>query len=324
MHPRPALVAHADWGSATQKRALASARLSDNARYQISTPRLVEEPERLLANLVAEAGPQGSVLVGFDFPIGLPLHYANLVGVQDFPEFLKGLGQGEWKAFYQVAASPEEINFHRPFYPRRAGASKQYHLLQALQATNMDELRRLCERAGLDKAGVKYRAACPLFWTLGGQQVGKAAILGWSQVIGPALRDPSVAPVLWPFHGELEELIQSSRTVIVETYPAEYYHHLDVRFSNHRTGEKSGKRVQSERVANAGRLLEWTEDNPVDLTPALKTMLLDGFGSSPNGDDQFDSVVGLFGMLNILFGNHPCRQPADEHIRKVEGWIFGK
>jgi hypothetical protein len=320
----PTLIAHADWGSATKKRTLAVARLSDRDTYRVSAPRLVENPSLLLDELAAQASPSGSVLVGFDFPIGLPLHYANRVGMQDFKNFLTGLGHGNGEMFYQVAAKPEEISLKRPFYPLRSGSSKQSHLLQALGAASMDDLRRLCERAGMDDTGITHRAACPLFWTLGGQQVGKAAILGWSQVIGPALRDPSLKVGLWPFDGDLDELIMPGGLVVLETYPAEFYHHLGIRFSNHKTGSKTGKRVQAERQANASRLIEWAHDNQIEIEPPLEILLMDGFGNSANGDDYFDAVVGLFGMINIISGNHPSGIPEGERIRKIEGWIFGK
>jgi hypothetical protein len=320
----PTLIAHADWGSAPKKRVLGVARLSDRDTYRVSTPRLVENPSHLLDELAAQAGPSGSVLVGFDFPIGLPLGYADQVGVQDFKSFLTGLGQGNEELFYQVAAKPEEISLKRPFYPLRSGGSKQSHLLQALGAACMDDLRRLCERAGMDDTGITHRAACPMFWTLGGQQVGKPAILGWSQVIGPALCDPSLQVGLWPFDGDLEELLIPGGLVILETYPAEFYHHLDVKFSTHKTGSKTGKRVQSERQANAGNLIEWARYNQVELESTLEALLVDGFGKSANGDDYFDAVVGLFGIINILAGNHPGGMPEDERIRKIEGWIFGK
>ena len=84
------------------------------------------------------------------------------------------------------------------------------------------------------RAGTSWKAACcALFWTLGGQQVGKAAISGWTQVLAPALRrlgdNPSIS--IWPFSGCLADLLQPGSTVLAETYPAEYYAHLGVAFS---------------------------------------------------------------------------------------------
>ena len=45
-------------------------------------------------------------------------------------------------------------------------------------------LLRRCERGGNG-----HKQACCLFWTLGGNQVGKAAIIGWRDVLAPALRN---------------------------------------------------------------------------------------------------------------------------------------
>ena len=95
MQLKPALIAHADWGSAPQKRAVAVACLVDGDIYRVSAPQTVVNPAHLLDDLSAQAGPAGSLLVGFDFPIGLPLHYANQVGVQDYKSFLIDLGDGD-------------------------------------------------------------------------------------------------------------------------------------------------------------------------------------------------------------------------------------
>ena len=184
---RPVLVVHADWGTAPAKRWLASAALQDG-RYLARTPEPVGEAGTLLHRLRA-AGTEadGSVLLGFDFPIGLPLAYARRVGVDCFTDLLSRLGRGEWDRFYEVAETPEAIGPRRPFYPRRPGNTRQRHLVDALGVDTIDCLRRRCELAHEDR-----RAASPLFWTLGAQQVGKAAIAGWRDVLGPGLRDASL------------------------------------------------------------------------------------------------------------------------------------
>ncbi len=322
MRNQPDLVAHADWGSSASKRALAVA-LRSGEGYRMLPPRLVIEPGSLLAELAHEAGPNGGLLIGFDFPIGLPLRFAQQIGVEYFPGFLCKLGQGEWRDFYQVAATSSEISLHRPFYPNRTGESRQSHLLQALGVACMDDLRRQCEKSGIDEYGVAHRAACPLFWTMGGQQVGKAAILGWKETLEPAVFK-SQKPIFWPFDGDLDDLLGSDRTVIAETYPAEFYHHLRVSFSKHKAGMKTGKRVQAERLGNAARLLDWAANAPVEVDEALQADLRNGFGNSPSGEDRFDAVVGLMGMLNILLGKHACCTPQDEQVRKIEGWIMGR
>ena len=59
------------------------------------------------------------------------------------------------------------------------------------------------------------------------------------------------------------------------------------------------------------------------LHPELLAELMDGFGPSKAGEDPFDAVVGLIGMLNILTGNHQFSEPPNNETRLIEGWIFG-
>jgi hypothetical protein len=250
MHP--ILIAHADWGSAPKKRWLARATLQRDGRYRAHAPEPVGNARTLLARLQADAGPDGAILLGFDFPIGLPAAYAQRAGVADFLSLLPRLGHDEWADFYRVAERPAEISLHTPFYPQRPGDTRQQHLLDGLGVKTIDVLRRRCDRATSDR-----RAACPLFWTLGGQQVGKAAIRGWREVLVPALRATEIDLTIWPFSGTLYELIRPGRIVVAETYPAEFYAHLGVAFAPSRPGRRSGKRVQSDRAANAGTLLAW-------------------------------------------------------------------
>ena len=44
----------------------------------------------------------------------------------------------------------------------------------------------------------------------------------------------------------------------------------------------------------------------------------------PGGEDPFDAVAGLFGMVNVLLGRRAAGVPGrDEAVRRVEGWILG-
>ena len=180
----PTLVTHADWGSHPEKRWMAKAVLRADGHYTAHAPELVGEPGTLVERLVAQAGPRGCVLLGFDFPIGLPARYAECVCIRDFLALLPQLGHGDWSEFYTVAERPDQIGLRRPFYPqfsRRKGEARLSHLLDGL-GLEVSDLRRRCEQARSGR-----RAASPLFWTVGGQQVGKAAISGWKDVLGPAL-----------------------------------------------------------------------------------------------------------------------------------------
>jgi hypothetical protein len=314
---RPHLVVHADWSVRAAKRWMAKAVLQPDGRYQVFAPEPAGAPETLLRRLRQSIGPDGMLLAGFDFPIGLPVCYAQRCEIDDFLAFLTLLGEGDWGDFYRVAGQPDEIGLQRPFYPARPGNARQNDLLSALGFQAMNDLRRECELAHPGR-----RPAAPLFWTLGGQQVGKAAISGWRQVLAPALRQagdsPSVA--IWPFSGHLSDLLQPGATVLAETYPAEYYAPLGVKFSR----QTGGKRSQAARQGGASALLEWAERARLGLAPELRTTLQDGFGPAPAGEDAFDAVVGLFGMLNLVLGLRPLEEPAGRRVLKIEGWILGQ
>lgn len=332
---KPTLVVHADWGSASNKRWMARATLAGDGCYAAHAPEPAGEPGTLIRRLLADAGPSGSILLGFDFPIGLPASYARQVGAQDFVDLLLKLGQAEWSDFYAVAERPDQISLRRPFYPLRPGPkgrTRLSHLLDGLGLTSADDLRRHCERARPGR-----RAACPLFWTVGGQQVGKAAICGWKEVLGPALHSGADVAI-WPFSGPLDDLYRPGRAVIAETYPAEFYTHLGVRFKRAGLGAspkerlvrpsrsplRSGKRVQRDRAANARVLVAWAEEAHVRLSPTLRAELKDGFGALKDGEDRFDAAVGLMGMLNVVLKRRSPGDPDDEQIRKIEGWILGQ
>lgn len=280
---------------------------------------MVGETESLVWDLTSQAGELGLVLLGFDFPIGLPQAYAARAGIDDFLTILPVLGSGQWVNFYQVAVQKGEINLLRPFYPHHPGGTRQKYLIDALGFSNIDELRRVCEIARPDR-----RAAAPLFWTMGAQQVGKAAISGWRQVLAPALKDTRLKIAIWPFFGKLVDICQPSRLVITETYPAEFYTHLEIKFPQRGSAGKSGKRVQASRAAQSTQLISWAENHQVSLSATLSEQIQDGFGHSRDGEDRFDALVGLFGMLNLVLGSQPIAEPPQDFIRRVEGWILGQ
>lgn len=305
------MIAHADWSVGIAKRWLTIARRLENGEWLVAPPQPVGEPGSLLFNLQAAAGEKGCALVGFDFPIGLPLSFARQAGITDFLNLLPGLGSGEWADFYRVAERAEEISLRRPFYPRRPNGCQRSHLTQALGVASMDELLRHCERALPHR-----KAACPLFWTLGAQQVGKAAISGWKEVLAPALSDPLIELRIWPFSGTLDQIQRPGTVIVVETYPAECYHRLGI------GNRRWSKRRKHDRQAVAPALLTWVERNHVRLEERLQTEIINGFGEGVADEDRFDAVAGVLGMLDAWLNG--VSEPTDPELRKVEGWIFGQ
>jgi Protein of unknown function (DUF429) len=309
----PRLVAHADWSVHAKGRWIAKAVLA-NGRYHAFAPEPVGPLDSFWPRVERQAGA-GAALVGFDFPIGLPESYAECARIEDFVTTLPDFGQDEWAMFYTVAETHEEIAHGRPFYPHsvsRKGAAARRHLLAGLGLREPAELVRRCDR----KTAAR-NAACMLFWTTGANQVGKGAIVGWRDLLGPALRQ-GLDLAVWPFHGALDELLSRHRIVVAETYPGEIYGHLRLELRRH-----GGKRRQTARQANAVHLLRWAAAADVGLEALLCAEMKDGFGASRDGEDRFDALVGVLGMLNVVLGLRSSGEPDDPVVRRIEGWMLG-
>jgi hypothetical protein len=273
-------------------------------RWVAHAPRRLHTP----GVLPALAADGRSAVFGVDAPMGVPRAYARRAGIRSFREWLLILGEGDWRQVYEVCETADEIALTRPFYPKQPGGTSRAHLTGAL-GCSWDELLRLCDRAHRAR-----RAASPLFWTLGGQQVGKGALALWREVLQPALRDRAIG--LWPFDGSFESLAASKELVVVETYPTEFHERLGIRFTS------GGKRVQPARTAQAPALRGAADRLGVDLEPRLANAIASGFGRDDGVDDGFDAVVGLLGMLDVLARGR-IEIPADPAVHAVEGWMFG-
>ena len=197
----------------------------------------------------------------------------------------------------------------------RPGGTSQQHLTEALSVESMTDLLRRCDRKSETRG-----AASSVFWTLGGKQVGKAAIIGWRKVLAPALADGDVDVAVWPFDGNLHDLVTQHRVTLAETYPAEACLHLGMT----PPGSRWSKTSQEGRQSQAPHLLDWTRRRSVELTPELCAQIESGFGPSRDAEDPFDALVGLLSMLEVVMGHRPDGAPDDPSVRKLEGWILGQ
>lgn len=309
---KPNTVIHADWSKFHQKRWLIRADLRPDGTYHIGFP----QPAKYLSELIVQIthdqrDNRGPILFGLDMPFGLPRAYAERRGIVDFIDWLTNLSPTD--PFFEVAVRSAEISLARPFYPAKPGGTRRQHLLDGLGMAEPEQLLRRCD---------VLTNAAPLFWTMGAQQVGKGAIVGWRDFVAPNLREQRYPTAVWPFQGRLTELIATHRIIFAEAYPAEFYHHLGVQFSPQK-GRKWGKRIQADRQGNTAVLLDWLNRFPVTLDPATRYLLETGFGPHPNGEDKFDAFVGLLGLLNLVLGGRALHEPTDPTIRQVEGWIIG-
>lgn len=295
----------ADWSTHPGKRWACVAEHREDG-WLVSAPTPVGEPTQFVDALFEDGGP---ILAGFDFPIGLPQAYGVKTGLPCFNEALDVFGSGDWSRFYDVSEVAGDISIHRPFYPQRPGGTKQLHLLNALNVQSLNELRRRCELPTSTR-----RAASPLFWTLGGNQVGKAAISGWQSVIQPARRRGAK---LWPFDGSLAALVSTGAPVLAEIYPGEAYGHVGVSF---RGGSKTH---QQDRTSQANAITAWCARTGAVLTKDCAALVADGFGADAAGEDAFDALLGLLSMIDVVEGRRAA-SPQDTGTSKWEGWILGQ
>ena len=300
---------HADWSCHPKKRWAAWA-TREAGGWRVDAPKLVGDPKAFCDSLI-EGATNGAVLAGFDFPIGVPSSYGAKTGLSDFPELLAALDQPLWECFGQVAATAEQISPQRPFYPAvpRKGVNRA-SLVEGHGVVEFNDLLRSCEKATDER-----RAACPIFWTLGGNQVGKAALDGWKTVIIPMVKRGAV---IWPFSGSLMTLTAPGVVILAETYPAEAYGHVGASF------RKQSKTKQVDRARQAAPILEWAAKNGVEFTSACRDQIEDGFGSDRAGEDRFDALLGLLGMIEVADQRRQEGCPDDEDILRWEGWIMGQ
>jgi len=143
----------------------------------------------------------------------------------------------------------------------------------------------------------------------------KFPYIAHSDVVHPA---KTVGALLWPFDGSLSALSESRRLVICETYPAEAYGQIGLRFP-----PGASKRRQSDRRGAAPVLFGWASRNGVSFSGGMRNTIVEGFGSGASGEDQFDAALGLFGMIEVVDGRRPA---APESIGAIncEGWILGQ
>jgi len=257
------------------------------------------------------------VLAGFDVPLGVPAAWARRAGVQSFREVLDLVADDAWPHLLDPARSPADIGPRRPFYPRAPGGRRRRHLVDGLGLQSAGDLLRACDRPVPGVMG----AAAPVFWLVGPQQVGKAAISAWREVGVPTIAHDHVR--LWPFDGDLPDLLAPGTSVICECYPRAAY---EWPLGFPRTGWS--KRRQADRRARATDALAWITASglPVRLDPDARAALDDGFGPRPSGEDPFDATMGALQLIAVLEGRVPAGPAADLPAAQldVEGWILGR
>lgn len=292
------ILLHADWSKDPQRRALAVA--VPNGRSWHVEWLVSPVTDDGLLKLLAEV-PRPAVL-GMDLPLGVPEAYARKLGLEAFPDLLAMLDRPAFSDFGQPARTPDEIDLYRPFYPQAPGGTLRTHLSERLDIP-ISNLYRRCE------GSTAYRSqASPLFWTNGPQQVGKAALNAWYDVVRPAMG--AHAAVLWPFAGDMTALVAEGRLVIAETYPTDVRRRLAPELNGLAMAHAGNRR----QVVGAVR----EQVPPLRLGAGIEAEAGQGFATA----DRFDAFIGLLGMIWLAEAGWRPEAPQEDRLR-VEGWMLG-
>ena len=307
--PRPAATGvayhrllHSDWSVAPGKRWTA---IAHRAPHGWTVDSLAQTPPASVFLDLLFAGPR--TLAGFDFPIGLPAICLDWIGI-GFCQLLTSPLSDQARRFLTPVETLCDVSPAQPFYRNHPAGGRQADLLRGLGCADFQHLLRACEM----KTANRSRAES-IFWTVGAKQVGKAALSGWHDVVIPAR---ARGARLWPFDGALSAL-SSHVLTLTETYPAEAYQHLGM----NRTVKK---RSQDGRKAAGVAMLAWASRHHVTLPEEIETQITSGFGAREDGEDAFDALAGLCGMIEVADGRRAEAPDAMASWIRHEGWILGQ
>ena len=300
---------HADWSLSAKGRWVAKAQRLDTG-WEIHAIEPVGMLHQFRQSLTSH-GKKDVLWLGLDMPIGFLDTWYDGANVKDFTSLLGLLQTDQWQEFFDVCQSPDEIRHIRPFYPQNSGVKgnvKRDHLIKALGLADFDALHRACEFPTNTR-----NAACPSFWTLGANQVGKGMLHGLKHLILPGYAQGFH---IWPFTGDLASLCKSPGVTLIETYPGEVYGWLD-------DISELTKSNQNSRQKYLHKLREDAHTKGIAINDAVWADIKDGFGPDNGKDDAFDALVGVMGLIEIAEGHRPEHLPRTPSILEREGWIVG-
>lgn len=269
-------------------------------------------------NQLCQDGQTKTIWLGLDFPLGLCRAWYEKSGFENFASVQDWLSTPQGQGFFDICDDQSQITPNRPFYPARAGAKgsvKRAHLASGLGVDAFSNLHRTCEKA----TSTRNEAAVP-FWTLGANQVGKAMLHGWQNLLLPG-RDCGFH--IWPFDGDLARLSQTPGTTLIETYPAEIYGWLGLHEMTLPSGRFAKSRQDARRDAIA-HLMPMLESWGIVMEPSLYQRIANGIDNAHGKDDAFDALIGVIGLIMIAMGKRAENLSDTAMIRDQEGWIIGQ
>jgi hypothetical protein len=108
--------------------------------------------------------------------------------------------------------------------------------------------------------------------------------------------------------------------VVSETYPREFYQYFRRSFNG-----RGSKRKREDRLEWIPDLFRWADALGVHWDQQTRHRVESGFSDGTGGEDEFDAVVGLLGMISVAKGVVASGEPEDDPaVAAVEGWILGR
>lgn len=294
---------HSDWSIAPSKRWTAVAARSQHGWLVGSLARTPPRSEFL--NFLFDR--ERKTLAGFDFPIGLPSYYLSKMKLE-FRQLLSAPDSDRTRRFFTPVETLADICSSQPFYRTHPRGGRHTDLLRGLGCESFIDLLRECDRKTTNRSRAES-----IFWTVGAKQVGKAALSGWQDILIPALEREAR---LWPFDGPLASL-DSNMLTIAETYPGEAYQHIGMKRTVRKRSEE-GRKTAGEAM------LAWASRHDVRFVQTIKRSIRHGFGERKDGEDPFDAVAGLCGMIEVADGRRAEAPHPTIFSQRSEGWILGQ
>ncbi len=289
---QPRFFVSADWSKDTRKRSVYVADLSKCLIYREARPDWALGSLMALATQLAQSG---SVLVGVDVVLGVPRSYWKLLQTEDRYDqpgnFVDWLGRlSEHDRFFDPAntvRSHDRWRVDRPWFhvPKGKGA------LTAFKKRADDGFLRLIDRS----TGAK-----PLF-----------AVSGIPGTVGSGTRDfwRELAPSLstnrkfgvWPFEGELAELLCTNRIALAETYPGLAY------------AAALAEELPTGRIA-VSKTKHRPRNDACDLLANAKWVAtygveFDDIDSARTDEDDFDALMTAAAVLRCALEHTPLATP---------------
>ena len=292
----------ADWSKQPTKREVYAAWPAERRVSRLLPPAGGWTVALVLAAAEGLRALAGSVLVGFDAPIGVPESFLRAVGGANFPAWLRSIAGNE--RFFEPLPNPGRWSVKRPFVRIPAGEGSRRAFEKRLRRRGFETLRKIDALAH----------AKPAFIASGiPGSVGSATSDIW-RGLAAALRAKATGPALWPFDGRLAELAAGRRLVVGEIYPRLAYALA--------AAPNVAKDLHPIAVAKSRPALRAVFLERVSAWAGRAGVAIDDLGPARDSEDAFDACVTAAALLRCQLEGTPLSDPTLEDP-VAEGGILG-